>query len=485
MRPDITTIQTNKRPSVQIEEERKKQRTDQTDGPGVSVAAESPMDETDDELGGPSANAPDTSSLDIPRSTSSATEQHDADARSTDGNVPSPVLALPRELIQKCFGFPVPTVNALSVENCATLLSSARAMAKLARINKEMNRFQEELSAMRWTHQLAQSWWLNYYHNPCAERTKSNIQILIDENAYEPTVLQAPPQHTRALMAAAGESLHMLYVQLQYRVAFKFNMHLHIDWDQLPVHALLVGYLKFGRTAAFDDLEKEIRGTLRKFSLGVQAQVYADLFALRPNDEDASERLKGKLSKLDKQALTPQLKGIEDLRDAFKASRENRADLAHVGPLLETLPPEAPWNLTALVTIRLLSRLNEKNLLTLEQFQTLVRRATEMLRHFMSLAAPDARDHPLTEAAAFLLSTTLAPVFMQLSPQEKARFVQICSSTYPSPLFNRLADDPSLPVSERLSLIREILGFEGIPEYVVKPLRKKLSLLYRKLEEQS
>ena len=39
MRPDITTIQTNKRPSVQIEEERKKQRTDQTDGPGVSVAA--------------------------------------------------------------------------------------------------------------------------------------------------------------------------------------------------------------------------------------------------------------------------------------------------------------------------------------------------------------------------------------------------------------------------------------------------------------
>jgi hypothetical protein len=430
--------QTIKRPPDNIEgTEAKKPRTAQTDGPGFSIAAESPMDETGHEFGDPSDHAPDNASLDVPRSPALRLQET--------------LLEIPWELIQKCFGFPVPPVDPLIVESSETLQNSARPMATLAQLNEEMNgkikaQYGPQLATLRWTHELTrrEGHWLNHYGNSDSRLTKWNIEILVEKNAYQPTLPQAPSQHTLALMIAAQDDVVSLYKQLRSRVAAKkIKSAPHMDWDRLPVHVLVVAYLRYGRGAT--DFE-HLTGTMKNlgvFSTETQAQVHADLFALWPADDTTFAECAQKLTALDTPASKAQLKRIEHLHHASKASTQGAADLTDVGPLLESFPPPGtPWNLSALLTMRLLSDLHKKNLLTPVQVQALVDQATAMLRYFMSLAAPGNPRHPLNDAAA-LLSNTLAAAFDQLSPEEKARLLKILPAQEASALIDRSGQDQS------------------------------------------
>ena len=365
------------------------------------------------------------------------------------------------------FDLTILAVNALSVADPKTLRKSAKPRAALARLDKaRKEQYGAQLAALRWVYQLTQL-------NP-----KLDISSLVDNNAYGPHLLkQAPSWHTLALMVAAGECLEDLYLRLHDRAADPDSAAkmTHMSMDQLPATALLAGSLMFGpRTSQFTALLAKVLGTLRSFGDEAQAQVHADLYALYlMGDDIATDSAKQCLVALGTTASKAQLVKIALLSEVHGThSSGEPIDPTHVSALLETLPALGePWNLFALVTMRLLSGMHQKSLLLPGQLLRLIGKATDMLRHFMSLARPGAEVHPLHEATTFLFGVAPA-AFMQLAPQEKIRFLQTYPPETASAFIKRLVHDQDLPVFEKIRLGDEILAQAGVSAMIVGALNE-------------
>jgi hypothetical protein len=368
-----------------------------------------------------------------------------------------------------------------SVEAPATLRRSAKPMADLSLVNKRTkDRFAEKLAALRWAHQLT-LYNFELIQDPHSDPIASSINVLVDGAAYRPHLPQARAQHTLALMLAARKGLRELYAQLHARAASRANLAPHIDWEQLPVHAILVEYLALGPNA--DELQAlvaEVLDTLPTFSDEVQARVCADLCA-----PSFDPKYRQRLSRFGTPESKAQLKRLEHLEAAAEAYyTKTPIDQVHVAPLFEALPPAgACWSLSALFALRLLAHLQKVNTLTFEQTQALIDKGAEMLRHFMSLARPGATDHPLTDAAQFLSThIELEAAFMQLSPQEKVKLLNIFPIEHAFALVDDLVQGSSLSMSEKLRLIEAILGQPGVPIVIGTMLRHRMGHLLRQAD---
>ena len=404
------------------------------------------------------------------------------------------INALPRELTAKIHHLAIPPINVLSVENPETLLSSAEPMITLRLVNKAWQEvFSEQLAQLHWTYRLTR---LNLEAMGTLEPNASAINALIDREVGLRNLPQAPSQHTLALMFAGRNDLQWLYPQLHERARLRANnpaLSPHMDLDQLPVHALLVASLAYGAmTLAFVEFENSVLHSLAPFSTAVQAQVFADLCALHHCFSDEvfkshKDRLDG-LNTPESKAQSQMIERLKEVSDALMKPGET-IDLSvyalHVGTLFGTLPPAgAPWNLSALAAMQLLSCLHQRNSLTYEQSEALVNQTTELLRHFMSLVRPGV-DHPLPIVADYLQNTlALARAFMQLSSQEKARLLKTYSLQKAFEFTNGLIWDDRLPLPERLSLIDEILEVEDVSPDIHGQLKQVRSLFLNELSKQ-
>lgn len=331
---------------------------------------------------------------------------------------------------------------------------------------------------MRWTYRLTvHNFKLNL--DPLSNPIASCIDVLVDAAAYLPGLPQGAAQHTLALMLAAGEDLEELYAQLRARIASGANLAPHIDWNQLPVHAILVEYLASGPdTREFQVLLATVLSTLSTFSDEVEAQVWADLCV--SFFDPAFRQTLSALQTDESKAQLERLKHFEAAASAY--ATKTPIDQVHVAPLFEALPPAgAPWSLSALYALRLLSRLHEADMLTSEQVQALEGKSAEMLRHFISLARPAAPNHPLIGAARFLSTRLeLQAAFMQLSPLEKVKLLQIYPIDDASALVDHLVQGSSLSAPERLRLTEDILGQAEVPLAIKTMLTVLLPYLQRR-----
>lgn len=483
--PTYPTYPTSNQPPKQLqqfeESTPKRPKTNQTDIPSFSsVHPETATDASDEHQA--------QSSMDIPLPTAEAGGNLDADVAMPMVTMPghqistnpNPVLAL--EWRTKIFALRVPQhADPFSVEAPATLRASAKPMADLSLVDKRTKaQFAGKLAALRWTHRLTLC---NFklILGPLSDPIASSINLLVDRAADLPDLPQARAQHTLALMLAAGESRRELYAQLHARAASRANLAPHIDWEQLPVHAILVDYLALGpATDEFQALVEEVLDTLPTFSGEVQAQVYADLCA--SFDPGYRQILSG----LDTAESKAQLERLEHFEAAALAySTKTPIDPVHVAPLFKALPSAGvPWNLSALFALRLLTRLHRVNMLTFEQAQALIDKGAEMLRHFMSLARPDATNHPLIDAAQFLSThLELQAAFMQLSPQEKVKLLNIYPIERALDFVDDLVQGDSLSVPEKLRLIEDILNQPGVPIVMGTMLRHRLGYLLRQADQ--
>ncbi|PNG47304.1 hypothetical protein WDL1CHR_05628 [Variovorax sp. WDL1] len=384
--------------------------------------------------------------------------------------------------LRKVFDFLAPqNADPFSVEAPATLRGSAKPMANLARVSKKANaQFTGKLAALRWTHQLA-LYNFKLILGPLSDPIASSIDALVDRAPNLPGLPQSSAQYTLALMLAARQSLRELYAQLHARAVSGANLAPHIDWDLLPMHAILVEYLALGPDSdRFQALVEDVLDTLPTLSVEVQAQVYADLCAASFDPE--YRHLLSELGTPESKAKLERLKHFEAAADA--CATKAPIDPLNVAPLFEALPlAGAPWNLSALFALRLLAYLHKVDMLTFEQVQALIDKGAGMLRHFMSLARPDATDHPLIDAAQFLSThLELEAAFVQLSPQEKVKLLRIYPIDQALALVDDLVQGSSLSLPEKLRLIEDILGQPGVPIVIGTMLRHRLGYLLRQAD---
>jgi hypothetical protein len=366
----------------------------------------------------------------------------------------------------------------------------ARQIVDLMRLNRKLlekfgGEFAVRLNDLRWAQQL-----INLNLGPEPASITVNIATLVDEKPCLSKSLQAPSWRTLALMIAAWDVLVGLYLQLCARAAkpeLTKSMP-HMEWNQLPVRALLVGCLTLGaEPREFQYLLAQIFEKLSIFGNDVKAQVHADLCALCLSGTfEDFEVYVDILDDLDMPESKPHLENIEHLKIVCLAySSKKIIDLECIIALAKILPHAGgPWNLFAIVTMKFLSNLYGGNLLspgsipelrnqTTEMF--LVRKATELIRYFMSLTSPG-QFQLFSSAVDYLNVKLAAAAFMNLSPEEKISFLRC----YPPELDWRFITkiEKSLMPNEMRQLIHQILSQR--PESmdkVIAVLRHRLGLL--------
>ena len=395
-----------------------------------------------------------------------------------------------RSLTGEILDFTIP--NSLSFDAPEILKEKGRRTLDLMRLSKEIlekcggkkSNLARRLNDLRWMYSLTR-----LRSSESSFLLEADVFRLIDDQSLLSTLPQAKSRRILALMITKQEVLEDLCNELRSRVDLgQTDSMLHIDWQRLPAHAMLVACLtsapeKFNAFAI-----KILSEWSPSFSHEVHEQIKADIYAfylLSASDEVANNKMKSDLKMEElKSHLKDKIKHLETLRMMYFSAVV--LDLEYFIALGEALPsPGEDWNLFAVITLWIMGDAYGKGKLpsgiipkiedqTLQMF--LVGKIAEMIRYFMSLTSPG-QPQIFTRAGGHFQSPLLGAAFLQLSMEEKIGFLTNAPISYAVYVIEMIASDEVLaPVGspERIKLIDELIEGGKLDGKLLKKLRKVL-----------